>query len=66
MPKSPLTVYKELQKLFTQDVKSMENGRLLTETISASLDFLKKTRRVQLNSLVPNKGSFSFELDRKS
>lgn len=66
MPKSPLTVYKELQKLFTQDVKSMENGRLLTETISASLDFLKKTRRVQLNSLVPNKGYFSFELDRKS
>ncbi|MGO9482090.1 MAG: hypothetical protein ACLP05_09970 [Candidatus Kryptoniota bacterium] len=65
MARTPLSAYRELQKNFIADVKSENNGTLITAIARDSVSFLKKQGHVNLRSLVPNKSYFAFSKGKK-
>lgn len=54
-----------LRKAFSADIKSSNTRDLLTGCFAASLNFLKRSPKVQLVSLVPGKQYFAFSRQKK-
>jgi len=57
----PFTLYRQLQKAFSRNIKGKENRELIGRIYEASRDRLGEGNRIELKSLVPDKSYFAFE-----